>query len=198
MAGIPDIDKDGHDELLLMSTFPYKDAVLHRGGDQFSETPDIHFSLPDDVFTVTASVQNGFNQPRAPVGDFTGDGITNLLMGQNDITLRDYPVYMFEINNIFVSNEPEREVPVNFSLGQNFPNPFNPSTVIKYTLPEASHVTMEVFDMLGRQVAVLQDGVMKAGSHTVTFDAGTLASGIYLYRLNANNRTEVRQMVLVK
>ena len=198
MAGIPDIDNDGHDELLLMSTFPYKDAVLHRGGEQFSETPDIHFSMPDGVFTVSASVQNGFNQPRTPVGDFTGDGTTNLIMGQNDFSLRDYPIYMFEIKNISVSNEPLREEPVDLSLGQNFPNPFNPSTVIKYSLAEATHVTMEVFDMLGRRVAILQDGVMNAGTHRVTFNAGTLASGIYLYRLSTDNMTEVRQMVLVK
>ncbi|MCX6122592.1 MAG: T9SS type A sorting domain-containing protein [Ignavibacteriales bacterium] len=80
--------------------------------------------------------------------------------------------------------ENERSTPDQFALNQNFPNPFNPTTVISYQLPEASHVAIKVFDMLGREVATLVDGVKSAGQHTVELNASKLRSGIYFYRLS--------------
>lgn len=89
-------------------------------------------------------------------------------------------------------------IPQKFSLSQNYPNPFNPTTVISYVLPAASEVTLEVFDMLGRRVAVLVDGTETAGRHEVRFDAGNLSSGVYIYRIRASQFVQTRQMVLVK
>lgn len=87
---------------------------------------------------------------------------------------------------------------IRFELAQNFPNPFNPTTVIRFNLT-SSHVTrLTVFDVLGREVAVLVDGVMPAGVHSVPFDATGLATGVYLYRLEADGSSQVRRMVLVK
>jgi hypothetical protein len=74
--------------------------------------------------------------------------------------------------------------PNQFALNQNFPNPFNPTTVISYQLPEANHVTLKVFDMLGREVAVLVDGIKSAGQHNLEYNASELQSGIYFYRLS--------------
>jgi tyrosinase len=92
----------------------------------------------------------------------------------------------------------QEETPKNYSLAQNYPNPFNPATVIPYELPVAGHVTLEVFDMLGRRVAVLVDEAVSAGRHEVRFDAGSLSSGVYIYRITAGDYVQSRQMVLVK
>lgn len=88
--------------------------------------------------------------------------------------------------------------PEGFSLSQNFPNPFNPSTVIRFTVPFAQHVTLSVYDMLGRRIAVLTDGIRNAGSHDVPFRADGLASGIYLYRLQTSAGSVTRTMTLIQ
>lgn len=82
-------------------------------------------------------------------------------------------------------HNPQSTLPTEFTLAQNFPNPFNPSTTIIYTLPVDARVTLEVYDVLGQRVAELVDGVVAAGYHNETFDASTLSSGLYLYRLTA-------------
>ncbi len=89
-------------------------------------------------------------------------------------------------------------VPQEFHLAQNYPNPFNPSTVIEYTLPEENFVTLSVYNSLGEEVAALVRGVRSAGVNSVTFDAGKLPSGVYLYRLSAGSFVETRKLVLVK
>ena len=88
--------------------------------------------------------------------------------------------------------------PRTFALHQNFPNPFNPSTVISFDLPAAHEVRLAVFDMLGRQVSVLLQERRAAGRHDVTFNATGLPSGTYLVRLQADGFTGTRSMVLVK
>ena len=90
------------------------------------------------------------------------------------------------------------DVPTDFTLAQNYPNPFNPTTQISYQLPVDSRVSIAVFDMLGRQVATLVDEQMAAGRHSVTFDAGNLSSGIYLYRLQAGNTVMTRKLTIMK
>lgn len=89
-------------------------------------------------------------------------------------------------------------LPTEFALEQNYPNPFNPSTQIRFALPVDSKVRLTVYDMLGREVAVLVDGVRPAGRHAVTLDASRQASGIYLYRLEAGTTTFTRKMTLIK
>jgi hypothetical protein len=89
-------------------------------------------------------------------------------------------------------------LPGSFSLRQNYPNPFNPATTIEFTLPAAENVTLKVFDMLGRQVATLVDGVREAGSHRVVFEPLALPSGSYFYELRAGTFREVQRMMLLK
>jgi hypothetical protein len=93
--------------------------------------------------------------------------------------------------------------PTGFSLRQNYPNPFNPRTTVVYLLDAPSHVTVTVFDLLGRQVRALVNGAMPAGTHYVTWngqnDSGVrVASGVYFYRLQVGQRTEVRKMLLLR
>lgn len=88
--------------------------------------------------------------------------------------------------------------PNQFSLDQNFPNPFNPTTNISFTIPQSSDVKLEVFNALGQKVATLVNGSRNAGSHTVTFDASRFASGVYLYRLTSGTNVQINKMLLLK
>jgi len=97
-----------------------------------------------------------------------------------------------------VSVRPEDTIADNFTLDQNYPNPFNPSTEIRFTITEASEATLTVYDILGREIAVLLDEHMTAGTYTVTFDASHLPSGTYLYALEAQGQREVRKMLFLK
>jgi subtilisin family serine protease len=89
-------------------------------------------------------------------------------------------------------------LPAAFALHQNYPNPFNPSTFIQYYLPKTCHVTLKMFDILGREVATLVDEQKPAGAYQVTFDGRSLSSGIYFYRLQAGSFTETKKLVLLK
>ncbi|HOJ03433.1 MAG TPA: T9SS type A sorting domain-containing protein [Bacteroidota bacterium] len=95
-----------------------------------------------------------------------------------------------------VDNTPVR--PVDLRLEQNFPNPFNPSTTIRYTLPEASQVEVHVFNALGVRVALLREGLKLAGTHEAQFDAGALPSGVYMYEMRAAGQRLSRTMTLSK
>ncbi|MCU7498788.1 MAG: phosphodiester glycosidase family protein [Bacteroidota bacterium] len=88
--------------------------------------------------------------------------------------------------------------PDKFSLLQNYPNPFNPSTVIEFTTKELSHVSLKVYDMLGREVQVLLDKELPSGSHRVSFNAQELSSGVYFYRLQSGSMVETKKMMLVR
>jgi hypothetical protein len=90
------------------------------------------------------------------------------------------------------------EVPARATLLQNFPNPFNPTTVIRYQLTAVSHVRLVVFDLLGREVAVLVSEKKPAGSHEVKFNGSDLASGVYFYRLTVDNLVQTRTLLLLK
>ena len=94
--------------------------------------------------------------------------------------------------------ENTNNVPNDFFLEQNYPNPFNPSTKIKFDLPEESEVKIRVYDMLGREVSTLLEGVKAAGWYTVDFDGTKLSSGVYVYVMNANNRVFTRKMILLR
>ncbi len=95
------------------------------------------------------------------------------------------------------------EIPVQFELRGNYPNPFNPTTMIRFQLPERERVTLTIYNMLGKIVAVLVDTEMSAGDYRVTWDArddigNPVSSGTYLYRLESTNFSSVRMMTLLK
>ncbi len=99
---------------------------------------------------------------------------------------------------IVSTDEPAEDLPRTYELHQNYPNPFNPATTIAYDLPAKAHVRLIVFDIFGREIATLIDRIQSPGRYDVSFEAEDLASGLYLYRIEAGDFQTVRRMMLVK
>ena len=107
------------------------------------------------------------------------------------LTVEDFARFMALVKSVGV-------VPTEFSLTQNYPNPFNAATTIEYALPEAAKVKVEVYNLMGQLVEVLLDGDQEAGYHQVQWDASDVASGVYFYRIVANDFAATKRMVLLK
>jgi len=102
------------------------------------------------------------------------------------------------MDNVSAGKGAEGLLPTEFSLGQNYPNPFNPATDISFALPVASHVRLEIYNIMGQKVATVVDAPMTAGYHSVSYNAAGNASGVYFYRLEADTFVETRKMLLLK
>ncbi|RPI04681.1 MAG: T9SS C-terminal target domain-containing protein [Ignavibacteriae bacterium] len=89
-------------------------------------------------------------------------------------------------------------IPAKFALLQNYPNPFNPTTTIRFSLAQREQVSLKIFDILGREISTLADGILDAGQYQTTFDASRFASGIYFYRINAGEFTATKRLVLIR
>jgi hypothetical protein len=128
-----------------------------------------------------------------------------LLHASTPGTKGDPIVAQLGIDNITASAAPTNvdklpsDAPRRFELSQNYPNPFNPGTFITYRLPAAGFTTLKVFNVLGKEVAILINSeMMTEGTHSVQFNASGLSSGIYFYRLETGSDTQVKRMLLVK
>jgi hypothetical protein len=117
---------------------------------------------------------------------FTKSGALNTSGGNWDLTGWDDPVVA------------SSDLPTTFSLSQNYPNPFNPETTIQFALPEASQVKISVYNVMGQEVAQLLERYIDAGYHSVGWNATDIPSGIYFYKINAGNFTDVKKCVLIK
>jgi hypothetical protein len=109
-----------------------------------------------------------------------------------------HDIYAQRIAEGVSSDEQPTALPKAYALQQNYPNPFNPATEIAFALPKAGLVTLKIYDLLGRQVTTLVNRSMQAGDHRISFDASSLASGIYFYRLESGGFSATRKMVLLK
>ncbi|HSL88319.1 MAG TPA: T9SS type A sorting domain-containing protein, partial [Ignavibacteriaceae bacterium] len=106
-----------------------------------------------------------------------------------------------EVVELLISTSVENSsefIATEYSLSQNYPNPFNPSTRIKYQVTGISRVSLKVYDILGREAATLVNEEKPAGTHQVTFDASSLASGIYFYKIQAGSFVETKKMILLR
>lgn len=108
------------------------------------------------------------------------------------------PRFTLSVGSVPTNIDSDPSVPTDFSISQNYPNPFNPTTQITISLPREAATELEVFDVLGRSVAVLVNETLSAGKHTVRFDAVSLSSGVYVYQLRAGDFVQSRMMSLVK
>ncbi|MEO9886448.1 MAG: T9SS type A sorting domain-containing protein [Balneola sp.] len=137
---------------------------------------------------------------QVPRGVAFGDLANDIYIGsfRNDGTA--FPPLQSFTRVTRVSNEDDfiGETPEGFKLEQNYPNPFNPSTNINYSLQQSSNVVLKVYDITGREIATLVNERVSAGANTVTFDASNLASGVYIYTLQANGLLLTKRMTLIK
>ena len=101
-------------------------------------------------------------------------------------------------NTVDVEDHGSLLTPDSYNLAQNYPNPFNPSTSIQYAISSRQFVSLKVYDVLGNEIATLVNEEKDRGVYTVNFDATSLASGIYLYRIQAGSFTETKKMILMK
>ena len=159
----------------------YFGGSFATGSNTITATPfmDVEGNMQGDARSITFEV-TGVNPGAAP-----------LVTGHHEEAVRNREV-------IALQDEGDSNVPDSFELEGNYPNPFNPTTTITFSVPESSPVRLAVFDMLGREVRVLVDGNVSAGSTEVVFDAAGLPTGTYLYRLTTPQSTIVRKMLLVK
>lgn len=136
----------------------------------------------------------GTGLPNAPVFDINYHPVSQILCAGT------HGRSMFEISiaNIPIGITNTGEVADRFSLGQNYPNPFNPSTQIKFSIPNADYVRLKVFDITGREVAVLVNKNLPKGEYTYEFDGANYPSGVYFYTLKTEKFTSTKKMILVK
>jgi hypothetical protein len=120
------------------------------------------------------------------------------LLGDRAADSVHYPAGIAVLGSGTATGVEELVLPAEFALRQNYPNPFNPSTTIAYELPGPAHVSLSVYDILGRRAVLLVDEDKDAGVYEVKFDARGLASGVYIYRMQAGTFTEARGLVIAK
>ncbi|MBK6537930.1 MAG: T9SS type A sorting domain-containing protein [Ignavibacteria bacterium] len=118
----------------------------------------------------------------------------------NKIRIGTHGRGVYEITNLTGIPSISAGVPQGFSLDQNYPNPFNPSTTIKYNIPEKGNVSLKIYDVIGREVASLVDQIQEAGNYEILFNASSLSSGVYYYKIFAvsNGFSETKSMILLK
>lgn len=172
-------------ESMLLTVGPMNVTSVQNG---FGE-----FLLADMSGTIQADVDYFVIDPAPELDDcYTLTGIQFYSFG-------DYTLFPTEAGDVVSCNPADTDgLAASFSLSANYPNPFNPTTTIDFTLGVTGETSLVVFDLAGREVARLAGGVMSAGAHSVVFDASELASGVYFYTLNAEGFSTSRKMVLVK
>jgi hypothetical protein len=137
------------------------------------------------VDTLWFSARRGFLRRSR---SYTGVAITYFFTRLN-LALREGPV---------VTVREQLQPPTTLELWQNYPNPFNPTTTIQYTLPQHGFVSLRLYDLLGREILLLDEGIKSAGYHSVTVNANHLSSGVYFYRLSSSDLVLTRKLMLTK
>jgi len=204
-ATVGDIDGNGKPDMIFGSRYNASNTtkvpilrVEYQGGDK-TDPANYLTSIIDSAYWD----KNG-DMLVVAVGNLDGDPEDEVLYTQgyslgnaNDDPM---PIIVLDAQVTPVSVEKENDmVPAQFYLEQNFPNPFNPATEIKFGITESANVDLRIYDVLGKEIAVLiNNEYMSAGSYNVKFDASKLASGNYIYKMTAGKNTISRKMQLLK
>lgn len=192
VSSAPDAGSDPSDPV---STGTYFE--LDAGGNDAYFDVDIHYEelspAPEDEELLTLWQRDETGNDWEKIGDTTLDMDENTLSG-NLTEEGIYGMFIYSIPTSAVAGD----IPESYELRQNYPNPFNPATNITYALPETAHVRIDVYNTLGQHIKQLVNETQNAGWHETTFDASSLASGLYIYRIEAEDFVETRQMLLIK
>ncbi|MCA1803345.1 MAG: T9SS type A sorting domain-containing protein [Rhodothermaceae bacterium] len=181
--------RDGYHPNSMLRFQKYSDdiisgAVVHKGM--------VHTDLTDNLLMIRIAASQDLQGPLT-LGDFRFSYLdANGNINRIDQVKLDYRV----VTATGISGQPD--VPQNYRLYQNYPNPFNPETRLRFDLPEAADVKLDVYTVTGQHVAALTDEFMPSGHHIITFDGARLASGVYIYRLQAGPVIQTRKMTLIK
>ena len=183
----------------------FGDAVLSY---QVQIDDDSLFNDPKIDDTIYVSIGGGGYYYSMSIGDLTGiealqEGFKYFWQVKpnytfNSPTIFTNPAPSFWFGYVTAIDDKPGKIPKKFALSQNCPNPFNPLTRINYALPRASRVIIELYDPLGRKIKTILNEHQPAGFHAIKFNAEDLASGIYLYRIQADKFVQTRKMVLIK
>lgn len=184
-----------------------------NGGETFADTSDILITwaaLESDSVKVEYSLNcgtgwNSISENHAAFPGFINWNISGMESSEclikvtdlNDSLIYDISDTTFTINKI-TSVVRENTIPSEYSLSDNYPNPFNPETVIQFSIPEGTNVKLEVYNAIGEKAAELVNGYLDAGNYTARFRANHLSSGIYFYILSSDAFTETKKMILLK
>lgn len=158
----------------------------------------MHFFGPsvDTTFSTTDTTATFYPGNIQPSSSYV---LTGYVTNGYDTTATSNSIFFPTASIVTEVEEASTRVPMSYALYQNYPNPFNPQTTISYSLPQASTVTLKVYDLIGREVAVLMQNERKGlGNYEISFDASNLSSGVYFYKLQTERFIETKQMVLVK
>ncbi|HCY78019.1 MAG TPA: hypothetical protein DHV28_19100 [Ignavibacteriales bacterium] len=204
-AGIGDLDNDGNPDLVFGSRYDILNSAKvpvfrleYLGGDK-TNPASYQKSVIDSAYW-----DNNGDMGVICVANVDGDPEDEVLYTsqypRGNPNLGGMPIIVIDLAFTPVSVEKENDkVPSEFYLDQNFPNPFNPTTEIKFGITEGANIDLRIYDALGREVAVLiSNEFMSGGSYNVKFDATKMASGTYVYRLTAGTNTVSRKMQLLK
>jgi hypothetical protein len=201
---LADPDNDGNLSLMIAGERNGQIYDLeYQGSGDPADSANWQHQVIFDIWELSGSTEVS---PRLfyghPGGDMDQDGKDEYLFVNysSDFSVWEDDAYLFmiEIDQVTGVASNESLIPNDISLEQNYPNPFNPSTVITFGLPEAASVNLTIYDLLGREIKVLVDDQLPAGTHIANFDASNLAAGTYFYTLKAGNKSETRKMLLLK
>jgi hypothetical protein len=190
-------DRDG----LLLGSCRTANAYVYVASDV---EPTIRAMLGADGAGTLGANESTIDRPRtSAAGDFTGDGFIDVILPRRtDASRPGSSTFLFTIEPIeaggpTLAREEEHELPAVVALQGNYPNPFKLNTKLVFDVPTTAHVTLQVFDMLGRHVATVVDASRDAGRHSVTFDASGLASGMYLVLLEVGSTRNTQAIMLM-
>jgi hypothetical protein len=202
-----DVNRDGFADVIIGAEgndaggFDAGRAYLYFGGSSMDNTADA-------VFTGEALLDR-FGISVAAAGDVNQDGFSEVIVGAEGNSAIGYKLgraYVYSGSAITVGVEDKKtEMPGRYQLFQNYPNPFsangtfgNPATSIRFSLPQREHVTLKIFDLLGKEIVTLVEGDLAPGEHAVVFGGNGLSSGVYLYQFKAGAFVERKKLILLR
>ncbi len=205
---IDDPDHDGKADIMIAGELNGQIFdVEYKGSGLPTDSANWNINIAFDLFEYSGYDPDSANtiNPRFfygyPCGDLDNDNKDEYLFVNYrtnfDLFSDDAYVWMIQ-SDALVGVEDEDVLPENYSLSNNYPNPFNPATKISFSLPENQFVQLKVFDVLGNEVATLVENNMNRGVHNITFDATDIASGIYFYSITAGDFSQTKKMILMK